>query len=279
MDKIRLATIITVVAVVLVLAIVFSSEFYNTQTSNPQTPTPTLKPITDVHISDFHFTNFFPAEGLSWNAGFVIAVTNNETVSVENLTLTFVSESPYNMTRTVGFYNNTYPSNQRYVEMGQPCLLGPLEQGETKVFYGYIQDNMDDYYKIRGYTFVATLRIGNTVFDQATVNIPAQDTQPSPTVFHKPSTLKVISPINNSTYSSNTVAVIYSIDSIVKWSYYKIDDYSNPAGIGDFTSFKGNITLTLPEGQHRIALAVQTEDSRFNSPPIYYQTIDFTIDT
>ena len=94
--------------------------------------------------------NFFPAEGLSWNAGFVLEVTNNESENVDNLTLTFTSESPYNMTRTIRFYNNTSLSNQIFFEMGQQCFLGFLQQGEAKLLYGAILDNMDDYYRIRG---------------------------------------------------------------------------------------------------------------------------------
>jgi hypothetical protein len=131
-----------------------------------------MKPITNIHITNFHFTNFFPAEGLSWHAGFIIEITNNETERADNLTLTFVSESPYNMNRTVGFYNNTAPLNYRFVEMGQPCFLEPIEQGQTKLLYGYIQDNMDDYYRIRGYAFNVTLKIGDTVLDQAVTDIP-----------------------------------------------------------------------------------------------------------
>jgi len=179
MNKIRLVTIITVVATfVLVLAIIFNSGFNNPQ-NNEQTPTPTMKPIADVHISNFQFTKFFAAEGLSWHAGFIIEVTNSETARMDNLTLTFVSESPYDIIRTVGFYNNVGPSNQRYVAMGQPCLLDTLEQGETKVLSGYIQNNMGDSYRIRGYDFVVTLKIGDTVLDQATTMIPGP-TYPPP---------------------------------------------------------------------------------------------------
>jgi len=172
MNKFRLAAIITVITIVLVFALILSSLYGNNQTSNSQTPTPTLKPITNVHITNFHFTNFFPAEGLSWHAGFVIEITNNETERVDNLTLTFVSESPYNMTRTIRFFNNTYPSDQGYVEMGQPWFLSPLQQGETKVLHGAALDNMDDSNKIRGYALNVTLRIDDTVLDQATTMIP-----------------------------------------------------------------------------------------------------------
>ena len=171
MNNIRIVVVISIV-IVLAIAFVFSSVFNNLQTSNQQTPTPTAKPITNVNITNFHFTNFFPAEGLSWNAGFVLELTNNETEKVDNLTLTFNSESPYNMTRTIRFYNNTSLSNQIFFEMGQQCFLGSLQQGETKLLYGAILDNMDDYYRIRGYAFDVTLRIGDIVLDQALTDIP-----------------------------------------------------------------------------------------------------------
>jgi hypothetical protein len=171
MNKIRLSIVVSI-AVLLVFVLILSSLFNNPQNGNIQTPTPTMKPITNVHITDFHFTNFFPAEGLSWHAGFIIEITNNETQRVDNLTLTFVSESPYNMTRTIRFFNNTYPSDQGYVEMGQPWFLSPLQQGEAKVLQGAALNNMDDSYKIRGYALNVTLRNGDTVLDQATIMIP-----------------------------------------------------------------------------------------------------------
>ena len=171
MNKIRLSIVISI-AVVLVFVLILSSLFNNPQTSNIQTPTPSMKPISNVHITNFHFTGFFPAEGLSWHAGFIIEVTNNETQRVDNLTLTFVSESPYNMTRTIRFYNNANPADQGFIEMGQPWFLSPSQQGEVKELHGAALNNMDDSYKIRGYALNVTLRIGDTVLDQATIMIP-----------------------------------------------------------------------------------------------------------
>ena len=56
--------------------------------------------------------------------------------------------------------------------MGQPCFLEPIDPGQTKLLYGYIHNNMDDYYRIRGYAFDVTLRIGDIVLDQAVTDIP-----------------------------------------------------------------------------------------------------------
>jgi hypothetical protein len=101
---------------------------------------------------------------------------------------------------------------------------------------------------------------------------------------NKATDLKVISPINNAAYKTNTIELIYNINSKVLWSYYSIDaseyvDIQHLTNDNGWISFKGNITLNLSEGQHRLKIAVQTEESRGSSVPIAYQTIDFTINT
>ena len=113
---------------------------------------------------------------------------------------------------------------------------------------------------------------------------------PTAIIIPKPSVLIVTSP-TNTTYSTNTVELTYTVNSKVVWSYYGLNIGGNGAGSSDYTGinelytlhglvpFKGNITLNLPEGKHRLLLAVQTEESRGSSVPITYQTIDFIIDT
>jgi hypothetical protein len=109
-------------------------------------------------------------------------------------------------------------------------------------------------------------------------------TEPTTTVIPKPSILRAISPINNATYKTNTIELTYNINSKVLWSYCSIDaseyvDIQHLLHNNGWIPFKGNITLNLSEGPHRIRIAVQTEESRFSSVPIAYQTIDFVIDT
>jgi len=109
-------------------------------------------------------------------------------------------------------------------------------------------------------------------------------TAPTVTVVPKPSTLGVISPTNNATYHTNAVDLTYTIDSKVLWSYYDLDSngyvsLKNLFRLNGLVPFKGNITLNLSEGPHRLMIAVQTEESRFSSHPIAYQTIDFFVDT
>lgn len=109
-------------------------------------------------------------------------------------------------------------------------------------------------------------------------------TAPTTTVVSKPSLLRVISPINNATYKTNVVELTYNINSKVQWSYYDLDSNNyvsvyNLLKLNNLIPFKSNITLNLSEGPHRITVAVQTEESRFSSIPIAYQTIEFIIDT
>jgi hypothetical protein len=109
-------------------------------------------------------------------------------------------------------------------------------------------------------------------------------TAPTVTVIPKPSTLGVISPTINATYHTNAVDLTYTIDSKVLWSYYDLDSngyvsLENLFRLNVLVPFKGNITLNLSEGPHRLMIAVQTEESRFSSHPIAHQTIDFFVGT
>jgi hypothetical protein len=112
---------------------------------------------------------------------------------------------------------------------------------------------------------------------------PRATAGPSPTIMHKPSTLRVLSP-TNTTYTMNTIELVYTINSKVLWSYYSVDeskyvDIQHLMSPNALIPFEGNITLNLSEGPHRLRIAVQTEESRFSSVPIAYQTIDFIIST
>lgn len=112
---------------------------------------------------------------------------------------------------------------------------------------------------------------------------PSPTPTPTATLIRKPSILMVISPTNTA-YSTNSIELTYNINSKVLWSYYSIDasDYVDVQHLlrdNGWISFEGNITLNLSEGPHRLKIAVQTEESRFSSVPIAYQTIDFVIDT
>jgi hypothetical protein len=95
---------------------------------------------------------------------------------------------------------------------------------------------------------------------------------------YKEPTLRVISPLNQTTYHTNSIQLNYTIDSKVIWSYYAVDSHAN---INDWIPFKGNITIAdLSEGSHKIVVSVQTEASRLSEHhPISFETIYFAMDT
>ncbi len=108
---------------------------------------------------------------------------------------------------------------------------------------------------------------------------------PTATITFKPVVIRVISPINDTTYKTNEVELAYYIGAKVHWSYYLLDSSPFITNINNlfhnngWVSFTGNTTLNLPEGPHKIVIAIQTEENRFTSYPIEYQTINFNVDT
>ena len=90
----------------------------------------------------------------------------------------------------------------------------------------------------------------------------------------------VVSPLNQTTYNTKQVPLTYTINKEILWSYYSIDSTDN----SDLKSFNGNISLpTLSEGQHKLTLAVTTNNSDVttNNPTPHQtiQTIIFSINT
>ena len=97
---------------------------------------------------------------------------------------------------------------------------------------------------------------------------------PTTTISFTPS---IISPQNQTTYSTNQVPLTYTIGTEVLWSYYSIDSRNN----SDLKSFNGNITLTdLSEGQHELMVAVTTKTSPlYDQPTQTIQRITFFVNT
>jgi len=83
------------------------------------------------------------------------------------------------------------------------------------------------------------------------------------------------SPLNQTTYNSTQVPLVYISNSKVLWSYYRLGAY----GSSDLKNFDGNITLSnLSQGQHELNVYVTTNISASN--PTYrdiYQTIPHQI--
>ena len=89
----------------------------------------------------------------------------------------------------------------------------------------------------------------------------------------------MISPLNQTTYYTNQIPLIYSINKTIIASWYVLDS-SNDEPNNNWKSFSNNTTLPyLSEGQHSIRIAVITDAWQL---PIYKelaQTIYFNINT
>ena len=93
-------------------------------------------------------------------------------------------------------------------------------------------------------------------------------------------TLKVISPVNQTTYNTDEIELSYTTNSEVIMSYYSLDKgIETGPSTNSWNHFKGNITLTnLSEGSHTLVLLVQTENY-FLSGSTPFHTINFNVDT
>jgi hypothetical protein len=89
--------------------------------------------------------------------------------------------------------------------------------------------------------------------------------------------LRVISPMNQTTYHTHDVALTYTLNKDVMMSYYELDKGRNT---DDWTSFRGNITLTgLSDGSHELWLFVQSKDNFLMKESTSYYSVNFEVDT
>jgi hypothetical protein len=90
-------------------------------------------------------------------------------------------------------------------------------------------------------------------------------------------TLEVLSPMNQTTYHTHDVELTYTFNKDVMMSYYELDKGRNTE---DWTSFKGNITLTgLSDGSHALWLFVQTKDNFLMKESTTLYSVNFKVDT
>jgi hypothetical protein len=76
----------------------------------------------------------------------------------------------------------------------------------------------------------------------------------------------IVSPLNQTTYNTTQVPLIYTTNNKVLWSYYSLDG-------SDLSYFEGNITLpSLSEGQHELTFSVVYNLSRTDSTNEWYTT-------
>jgi hypothetical protein len=86
----------------------------------------------------------------------------------------------------------------------------------------------------------------------------------------------MISPLNQTTYNANQVALTYNYPNIIS-GFYSLDTPNYATGRIAFT---GNTTLTnLSEGSHTLRLSLIAESHTLTAYEYFFVTVNFTIDT
>ena len=139
------------------------------------TPSPSAKPIINVTVTSFNLTGYYNPVGVVWIDMFLLTYANNGTTDVDNITITFSTNSTFEMSREIDVFEpapNVNNSIRSFV-MGEPYSLGTIKANETKEFVGGIWNYLGDSSKVHGFAFTATLKSNDTFLDQATIMIPA----------------------------------------------------------------------------------------------------------
>jgi hypothetical protein len=119
-----------------------------------------------LRIESLQFNGYDNPVGVVWNYKFLIKVLNNGASDVDGLALTYNISSDFNVSREVVIYDPYQSPDIVSWELEKPYMLGVVKQGETKEVYGLIWNNLDDSAKLRGSTFIVTLKLDDTVLDQ-----------------------------------------------------------------------------------------------------------------
>jgi hypothetical protein len=139
-----------------------------------QAPLPTTATKPEAHITDFYLNGYYNPVGVVWNDMFLLTYANNGTTDVDNTTITFSTNSTFEMSREIDVFEpapNVNNSIRSFV-MGEPYSLGTIKINETKEFIGCIWNYLGDSSKVHGFAFTATLKSNETLLDQETVMIP-----------------------------------------------------------------------------------------------------------
>ena len=172
-SKLVMIAVLLCVAIVVIGIVISLNEDAQNDSANIHSPTP--KPIIDVKITNFNLTGYYNPVGVVWNDMFLLTYTNNGTTNVDNTTITFSTNSTFEMSREIDVFEPAPNLNNsiRSFVMGEPYSLGTIKANETKKFIGCIWNNLGDSSKVHGFAFTATLNSNDTLLDQETVMIPA----------------------------------------------------------------------------------------------------------
>ena len=150
--------ILLVVAVVAVLIVGVLSLSY------------VLTPSPNVEITSFNTTKTSSGSSLGVvNVWFVLNLTNIGRGDVENLTVTFSTNTTIEINKQLVYINSTSPYDHiADFEMGESCPLGGLRTGEAKEFMFYWAVSVD----FNEPPLTATIKSNEIILDQATLTIP-----------------------------------------------------------------------------------------------------------
>ena len=167
----KIGAVIVAVALCIVI-LVLGTLVYLSNNISPISPEPKIS----AKITDFKITGFDNNAnvGVAWDCMFTLLFLNNGTADINNITVTFNTNSTYSVDRTI---SGAIKSSGTFVGggvfgMGEPFSLGSIKAGGEKQFKGEIENDLGDHKFIHGFAFIANLKSNDTVLDQATIMIP-----------------------------------------------------------------------------------------------------------
>lgn len=161
---------ITLISILIGVLLITSGFVYFQSLQKPLatlTPTPThaAQNSSILRIENFSFTGYYNPVNQEWNYQFQVQIHNAQTDTITGATLTFDILSNYTMHRQIVIGEPTV----RYLPPGEQYLLGSIKPGEKIIVNGFIENNLGDDAKLRDSTFVAYLKVNNTLFDEKTM--------------------------------------------------------------------------------------------------------------
>ena len=129
-----------------------------------------LTPSPNVEITSFNTTKTSSGSSLGVvNVWFVLNLTNIGRGDVENLTVTFSTNTTIEINKQLVYINSTSPYDHiADFEMGESYLLGGLRTGEAKEFMFYWAVSVGSYAP----SLTATVKSNQAILDQETATIP-----------------------------------------------------------------------------------------------------------
>ena len=157
MKTTTIAAVTVAVVVVLIVGILSLNYYY--LTAEPH-----------VEITSFNTTRTSSGSSIGVvNVWFVLNLTNIGRGDVENLTVTFSTNTTIESNKQLVYINSTSPYDHiADFEMGESCLLGGLRTGEAKEFMFYWAVSVGSYAP----SLTATVKSNQAILDQETATIP-----------------------------------------------------------------------------------------------------------